>query len=140
MFKMLTNTASVYCMHITQNNLIMSKCFLCLLFGGISKNQKRCRHLSLKNSEIYVMVQAPNKIHGCLGSTDDFWQHSLTQRRCILTTITHIETLQRKRHSLKTAIRQEMQSPNFDELKVHSMKKRNLLLKDEIALLHKRAS
>ncbi len=57
-----------------------------------------------------------------------------------MTTITHIETLQRKRDSLKTAIHQEMQSPNFDELKVHSMKKRNLQLKDEIATLYKRAS
>jgi hypothetical protein len=52
----------------------------------------------------------------------------------------HIETLQRKRNELKTAIHEEMKSPHFDEQRVVEMKKANLRIKDEIVTLFQKLS
>jgi hypothetical protein len=57
-----------------------------------------------------------------------------------LTTISHIQTLEYRRDSLKQAIKKELKSPSRDELKINALKKYSLRLKDEIMALNKQAS
>jgi hypothetical protein len=48
---------------------------------------------------------------------------------------THLAQLERKHRTLDTEIERELQHPNADQSKVASLKRRKLLLKDEIVKL-----
>jgi hypothetical protein len=57
-----------------------------------------------------------------------------------LSTLSHINQLQEKRDTLRLAIKQEMLCPSHNDLKIASMKKKRLHLKDEIQMLQRKAS
>lgn len=69
-----------------------------------------------------------------------FYDFYITIMEGTLNTLSHIDTLQERRDHLRLAIKQEMASAAHNDLKIASMKKKRLHLKDEIHMLQRRAS
>lgn len=57
-----------------------------------------------------------------------------------MTSLSHMNALERRHEELENLIGQEMRHPSLDQLKIQEMKRKKLELKDQISRLQKEAA